>query len=49
MKQAKDPFARCASQGRGTGGADDLEEKAALCAGRNFWNTRAIERLGLPS
>lgn len=26
-----------------------LEEKAALCSGRDFWRTKAIERLGLPS
>lgn len=26
-----------------------LEEKASLCAGRDFWHTRAVERLGIPS
>ncbi|TYP74603.1 beta-glucosidase [Paenibacillus methanolicus] len=26
-----------------------LEEKASLCAGADTWNTRAIERLGIPS
>ena len=26
-----------------------LEEKAALCSGRDFWRTKAIERLGVPS
>src|SRR6476659_1759297 len=26
-----------------------LEEKAALCSGRDFWNLKAIERLGIPS
>lgn len=26
-----------------------LEEKAGLCSGKNFWNTKAIERLGIPS
>lgn len=26
-----------------------LEEKAALCSGHDFWNTKAIERLGIPS
>jgi beta-glucosidase len=26
-----------------------LEEKAALTSGRDFWNTEAIERLGIPS
>lgn len=26
-----------------------LEEKASLCSGRDFWNTKAIERLGIPS
>lgn len=25
-----------------------LEEKASLCSGRNFWNTKPIERLGIP-
>jgi len=26
-----------------------LEEKAGLCSGRNFWETKAVERLGVPS
>lgn len=26
-----------------------LEEKASLCSGRDFWHTKAIERLGIPS
>lgn len=26
-----------------------LEEKASLCSGLNFWNTKAIERLAIPS
>ena len=26
-----------------------LEEKAALCSGRDFWNLKGIERLGIPS
>lgn len=26
-----------------------LEEKASLCSGRDFWHTKAIERLGVPS
>lgn len=26
-----------------------LEEKASLCSGKNFWNTKPIERLGVPS
>ncbi|MBO4887291.1 MAG: glycoside hydrolase family 3 C-terminal domain-containing protein [Firmicutes bacterium] len=26
-----------------------LEEKAALCSGRDFWKTKAIDRLGIPS
>jgi beta-glucosidase len=26
-----------------------LEEKAGLCSGKDFWNTKAIERLGIPS
>lgn len=26
-----------------------LEEKASLCSGRDFWNTKAVERLGIPS
>jgi len=26
-----------------------LEEKASLCSGRDFWTTKPIERLGLPS
>ncbi len=26
-----------------------LEEKASLCSGLNFWQTKPIERLGIPS
>ena len=26
-----------------------LEEKAAFCSGRDFWRTKAVERLGVPS
>jgi beta-glucosidase len=26
-----------------------LEEKASLCSGSDFWNTKAVERLGIPS
>lgn len=26
-----------------------LDEKAALCSGRDFWHTKAVERLGIPS
>lgn len=26
-----------------------LEEKASLCSGRDFWHTKAVERLGVPS
>ncbi|WP_058306240.1 glycoside hydrolase family 3 C-terminal domain-containing protein [Gracilibacillus massiliensis] len=26
-----------------------LEEKASLMSGKNFWNTKAVERLGIPS
>ena len=25
-----------------------LEEKASLCSGADFWNTKAVERLGIP-
>lgn len=26
-----------------------LEEKAGLCSGKDFWNTKEVERLGIPS
>lgn len=26
-----------------------LEEKAGLCSGRDFWNTKPVDRLGIPS
>lgn len=26
-----------------------LEEKASLCSGKDFWHTKAVERLGIPS
>jgi len=26
-----------------------LEEKASLCSGKNFWETKSVERLGIPS
>ena len=25
-----------------------LEEKAGMCSGADFWNTKAVERLGIP-
>ena len=25
------------------------EEKASLCTGHDFWHTKAVERLGIPS
>ena len=49
MKQAKDPFAGVRRKAEELVAQMTLEEKAVLCAGSNFWNTRAIERLGLPS
>lgn len=49
MKQAKDPFAGVRRKAEELVAQMTLEEKAALCAGKNFWNIRAIERLGLPS
>ena len=26
-----------------------LEEKAGLCSGKDFWRTKPVERLGIPS
>lgn len=26
-----------------------LEEKAGLCSGLDFWHTKSVERLGVPS
>ena len=26
-----------------------VEEKAALCCGKNFWHLNGVERLGIPS
>jgi beta-glucosidase len=26
-----------------------LEEKASLCSGADFWNTKAVERAGVPA
>ena len=26
-----------------------LEEKASLCSGSSFWDTKAVDRLGIPS
>ena len=26
-----------------------LEEKAGLCSGADYWHTKAVERLGIPS
>ena len=26
-----------------------LEEKAGLCSGADFWHTKAVERLGIPT
>lgn len=49
MKQAKDPFASVRAKAAELVAQMTLEEKAALCAGSDFWHTRAVERLGLPA
>jgi beta-glucosidase len=30
-------------------GSMTLEEKAGMCSGKDFWHTKAVERLGIPS
>jgi len=38
-----------AAQARALVAKMTLEEKASLCSGRDFWSTRPIDRLGIPS
>lgn len=49
MKQVNDPFAAVRAKAEKLVAQMTLEEKAALCAGSDFWHTSAVERLGLPA
>lgn len=49
MRNANDPFSNVRQQAQDLINRMTLEEKAGLCAGRDFWHTYPVERLGLPS
>lgn len=49
MKLAENPFAGVLSQAKDLVSQMTLEEKASLCSGKDFWTTKAVERLGVPS
>lgn len=49
MRYANDPFSNVRQQAEDLVSRMTLEEKAGLCAGRDFWHTYPVERLGLPS
>lgn len=47
MQLAQNPFASVRDQAKNLVSKMTREEKAALCGGKNFWNTNGVERLGL--
>lgn len=47
MKCAPDPFAKVREQVENLVAQMTLEEKAALCGGKDFWTTHGAARLGL--
>lgn len=49
MKSAANPFSGVLSQAKELVAQMTLEEKASLCSGKDFWTTKPVERLGLPS
>lgn len=49
MKTAKNPFAEVIFRAEELVTQMTLEEKASLCSGKDFWTTKAVERLGVPS
>lgn len=49
MKKAKNPFADVREKARELVSQMTLEEKASLCSGKDFWTTKAVERLGVKS
>lgn len=49
MKLAENPFAGVLKQAKELVSQMTLEEKASLCSGKDFWTTKAVERLGVPS
>lgn len=49
MKHAENPFKAVMQKSKDLVAQMTLEEKASLCSGLDFWNTKAIERLGISS
>ncbi len=49
MTHPSDPFAAQREKARELVAQMTLEEKAAICAGKDFWHTCPIPRLGIPS
>ncbi|MGN0506911.1 MAG: glycoside hydrolase family 3 C-terminal domain-containing protein [Lachnospiraceae bacterium] len=49
MKSAENPFSDVLPKAKELVAQMTLEEKASLCSGKDFWTTKPIERLGIPS
>lgn len=49
MKKANNPFAEVREEAKKIVSEMTLEEKASLCSGKDFWTTKAVERLGVQS
>lgn len=49
MNETKNPFAGVLPKARELVAQMTLEEKASLCSGLDFWHTKGVERLGVPS
>lgn len=47
MKKADNPFEKVSLQAENLVLKMTIEEKASLCSGKNFWSTKAVERLGV--
>lgn len=49
MNTISNPFAEVLDNARELVSQMTLEEKASLCSGKDFWTTKPVERLGIPS
>lgn len=49
MEKIKNPFEKVEKKAKELVMQMTLEEKASLCSGLDFWHTKPVERLGIPS
>lgn len=49
MRIAENPFKEMISKAKDLVAQMTLEEKASLCSGFDFWTTKSVDRLGVPS